>query len=76
MLLSSTIRIKRMKKQYDKSIQPRAFSKGDLFLVYDQDHDKMGEGKLKPMWHGPYVIKRLLHRGAYKLVDYDGISLS
>jgi hypothetical protein len=44
-------------------------------LVYDQDHDKLGEGKLEPMWHGPYIIKHGLHKGSYKLVDYDGISL-
>jgi hypothetical protein len=28
------------------------------------------------MWHGPYIIKHVLHRGSYTLVDYDGISLS
>jgi hypothetical protein len=27
------------------------------------------------MWHGPYIMKRVLHRGAYELVDHDGISL-
>jgi hypothetical protein len=49
-----------------------AFAEGDLVLVYDQDHDKLGAGKLEPMWHGPYIIKHVLHRGAYELVDYDG----
>jgi hypothetical protein len=28
------------------------------------------------MWCGPYIIKRVLDKGAYKLVDYDGIPLS
>jgi hypothetical protein len=64
-----------MKNQYDKSIQPCAFTKGDLVLVYDQDHDKLGEGKLEPMWHGPYIIKCMSQRGAYELVEYDKISL-
>jgi hypothetical protein len=64
-----------IKNQYDKSIQPRTFTEGDLVLVYDQDHDKLGAGKLEPMWHRPYIIKHVLHRGAYELVDYDGISL-
>ena len=27
------------------------------------------------MWHGPYIVKRVLHRGAYELVDHDEISL-
>jgi hypothetical protein len=66
---------KRIKSQYDKSVQPRAFAEGDLVLVYDQAHDKLGTGKLEPMWHGPYIVKRVLHRGAYELVDHDGISL-
>ena len=34
---------KRIKSQYDKSIQPRAFAEGDLVLVYDQAHDKLGQ---------------------------------
>jgi hypothetical protein len=67
---------KRMKNKYGKSIQPRTFAEGDLVLAYDQDHDKLGVGKLEPMWHGPYIIKHVLHRGFYELVDYDGISLS
>ena len=65
-----------MKSQYDKSVRPRAFAKGDLVLVYDQDHEKMGARELEPMWHGPYIIKCVLHRGTYELVEYDGISLS
>ena len=27
------------------------------------------------MWHGPYVVKRVLEKGAYELVDYEGIAL-
>jgi hypothetical protein len=64
-----------IKNQYDKSIHPQTFTEGDLVLVYDQAHDKLGIGKLEPLWHGPYIVKRVLHRGAYELVDYDGISL-
>jgi hypothetical protein len=66
---------KHMKNQYDKSVQPRAFTEGYLVLVYDQDRDKLGAGKLEPMWNGPYIIKRVLHRRTYELIDYSGISL-
>jgi hypothetical protein len=66
---------KRIKSQYDKSVHPQTFAEGDLVLVYDQAHDKLGTGKLEPMWHGPYIMKHVLHRGAYELVDHDGISL-
>jgi hypothetical protein len=66
---------KRIKSQYDKSFHPRTFTEGDLVLVYDQAHDKLGTGKLEPMWHGPYIMRHVLHKGAYELVDHDGISL-
>jgi hypothetical protein len=66
---------KRIKNQYDKSVHPQTFAEGDLVLVYDQAHEKLGIGKLEPLWHGPYIVKCVLHRGTYELVNYDGISL-
>ena len=27
------------------------------------------------MWHGPYVVKWVLEKGAYELVDYEGMAL-
>jgi hypothetical protein len=65
-----------VKSQYDKYVHPRVFSEGDLVLVYDQDHDMLGAGKFEPLWHGPYIVKCVLKRGAYELVDYDGNPLS
>jgi hypothetical protein len=47
-----------------------------LVFVYEQDRDLLGAGKFEPMWHGPYIVKRVLDKGAYELVDYDGITLS
>jgi hypothetical protein len=76
MMLLSLRHIKKcMKNKYDKTIQPCTFVEGDLVLVYDQDHHKLGAGKLEPMWHGRYIITCVLHRGTCELVDYDGISL-
>ena len=66
---------KRMKAQYDRNVTPRNFSEGDLVLLYDQANDKLGAGKFVPMWHGPYIVKRKLAKGAYELVDFDGDSL-
>ena len=62
---------KRMKFQYDRTIQPCSFNEGDLVLTYDQKHDKLGVGKFESMWHGPYIVSRVLEKGAYELVDYD-----
>jgi hypothetical protein len=28
------------------------------------------------MWHGPYIVSRVLEKGAYELVDYGGVPLS
>ena len=64
-----------IKAQYDKSIEPRNFNIGDLVLAYGQMHDKLGVGKLESMWHGTYIVKCVLEKGAYELVDYDEISL-
>ena len=62
--------------QYDNSICPRRFTEGDLVLLWDQSKEPLGAGKFKPMWHGPYMIKRILEKGAYELVDYEGKDLA
>ena len=64
-----------IKVQYDKNAQPRIFLEGDVVLLYDQEADVIGTGKFEPLWHGPYIVKRVLAKGAYELVDYDGILL-
>ena len=65
-----------IKEQYDKNIHPRIFLEGDLVLLYDQEADVIGTRKFEPLWHGPYIVKRVLAKGAYELVDYDGIPLA
>ena len=64
---------KRVKAQYDKSIQPHVFNEGDLVLTYDERHDKLGKGKFESMWSSPFIVSKVLEKGAYELVDYDGI---
>ena len=64
---------KRIKAQYDKFVQPCVFNKGDLVLTYDQRHNKLGKGKYESMWYGPFIISKVLEKGAYELIDYDGI---
>ena len=62
-----------IKEKYDKSILSRVFNKGDLVLIYDHRYDKLGKGKFESMWYGPFVISKVSEKGAYELVDYDGI---
>ena len=52
------------------------FSEGYLVLFWDQDKEPLGVGKFNPMWHGPYVVKNLLEKGAYELVYYEGTALA
>jgi hypothetical protein len=62
--------------QYDRSVRPHIFSKGNLVLVYDQGKDPLGAGKFKPMWFRPFIIKEVLKKGAYRLVDFEGNALA
>eukprot|EP00253_Pinus_taeda_P010675 PITA_10675 len=66
---------KRVKTHFDHTVHPCSFVEGDLVLLYDQANDKLGVGKFEPMWHGPYIVKRVLQKGAYELIDYEGNSL-
>ena len=66
----------RIKAQYEKNVQPRIYSEGELVLLYDQEVDVIGIVKFKPLWHGPYIFKRVIAKGAYELLDYDGIPLA
>eukprot|EP00253_Pinus_taeda_P017524 PITA_17524 len=63
---------KRVKTHFDQIVTPHSFIEGDLVLLYDQANDKLGVGKFKPMWHGPSIVKRVLQKGAYELIDYEG----
>ena len=67
---------RRIKVQYDKSVHSRRFSEVYLVLLWDQAKEPLGVGKFNPMWHGPYVVKRVLEKGAYELVDYEGTALA
>lgn len=66
---------KHIKAQYEKSLKPRVFSEGDLVLLYDLEYDKFGLGKFELMWLGPYIVKHVLAKGAYDIVDFDGVPL-
>ena len=35
----------------------------------------LGGIKIESMWHGLYIVSRVLEKGAYELIDYDGIPL-
>jgi hypothetical protein len=74
--LSNEARKHKVKCQYDRSIHPRIFSEGNLVLIYDQEKDPLGTGKFKPMWFEPFIIKEVLKKGSYHLVDFEGNALA
>ena len=51
------------------------FSEGDLVLVYDQNQEPLGVGKFKLMWLGTYIVSKVLNKGSYELIEYDGNKL-
>ena len=44
-------------------------------MLWDQNKEPLGARKFKAMWLGPYVVSKVLSKGAYELVDYDGNKL-
>ena len=65
-----------VKVQYDKVVKPRVFSEGDLVLVYAQEKDALREWKFKSMWYGPFIVKKVLKKGSYALIYFDGNELA
>ena len=62
-----------IEEQYDRLVQHRVFNEGYPILKYDQKHEKLGKEKFESMWYGPYVVSKVLEKGAYELAYYDGI---
>jgi hypothetical protein len=60
-----------VKVQYDNSICPQQYTKGDLVL-YDQAKEPLGAGKFKSMWLDPYIMRGVLEKGSYELEYYEG----
>ena len=74
--MSLEVNKRHVEVQYDNSIHPSRFTEGDLVLLWDQAKECLGERKFNLMWHGPYVVKRVLEKGTYELVDYEGTTLA
>ena len=76
---------KRMKAQYltqgyqnkifrafNKKVKPRNLKEGDLVLKVLRDETFDPRGKMKPRWSEPFIIKKIMSRGATRIVDLDG----
>ena len=47
-LIANQAHKNRVKSQYDKSVKPHIFSKGELFLLWDQDKEPRGQESSRP----------------------------
>ena len=60
----------------NKLVKLHIFFEGELVLLWDQDKEPLGAGKFNAMWLGPYVVSKVLKKGTYELIDFDGNKLS
>ncbi|XP_072077899.1 uncharacterized protein [Arachis hypogaea] len=71
--LSETALKQRIALRYNTKVLRRDFEERDLVLRRnDVGVPTPGEGKLAANWEGPYRIKEVLGKGAYKLERLDG----
>ena len=59
---------KRIARAYNKKVKQRELKEGDLVLKQTRGN----EGKFKPNWEGPYVVKKVYSGNAIKLQNMDG----
>ncbi|XP_009624956.2 uncharacterized protein [Nicotiana tomentosiformis] len=62
----------RMARAYNKKVRPRKFKVGQLVLRRILPHHEEAKGKFSPNWKGPYIIRRVLPKGALYLADIEG----
>ncbi|XP_070014069.1 uncharacterized protein [Nicotiana sylvestris] len=61
----------RMVCAYNRKVQPRNFEVGQLVLRRILLHYKEAKGKFALNWKGPYIIRKLLPKGALYLGDIE-----
>jgi hypothetical protein len=69
---SATIYKERMKRWYDKRLQPKEFKESDKVLLFNSKFKIFGKGKLKSKWDGPYVVHSVSPSGAVMIMDIKG----
>ncbi|XP_024200480.1 uncharacterized protein LOC112203790 [Rosa chinensis] len=64
----------RVARAYDKRTRGRNYSEGELVwkAVLPLGEKLDGRGKWTPRWEGPYIIYKILGKGAFHLKDLDG----
>ena len=65
---------RRMARAYNKKVRnvDPPLKAGDFVLKLLKETHSDPRGKFRPNWEGPYVIKKVLQKGAVRLMDMDG----
>ncbi|XP_059658576.1 uncharacterized protein LOC132304893 [Cornus florida] len=65
---------KKVMRAYNKKIKAKTFVKGDLVwqVKFPPGVKSLEYRKWTPNWEGPYLVERVIGKGAYRLMDIDG----
>ncbi|XP_059658694.1 uncharacterized protein LOC132305027 [Cornus florida] len=65
---------KKVMRAYNKKVKTNTFVEGNLVwqVRFPPGVKDKGYGKWTPNWNGPYLVERILGKGAYRLMDIDG----
>ena len=50
--------------------------RGNLSCSGTKTNKPLGVGKFRSMWLGPYIMSKVLKKGAYELIYFDGNKLA
>ncbi|XP_059650337.1 uncharacterized protein LOC132296116 [Cornus florida] len=65
---------KKVMRVYNKKVKAKTFVERDLVwqVKFSPGVKTLEYGKWTPNWDGPYLVERVLGKGAYRLMDIDG----
>ena len=63
---------KRIVRTFNKKVKLRNLKERDLVLKVPRDETFDPRGKMKPTWSGPFIIKKIMSKGATRITDLDG----
>ena len=63
---------KRIVRTFNKKVKPRNLKEGDLVLKVLRNETFDPRGKMKATWSGPFIIKKIMSKGATRITDLNG----
>ena len=62
----------RIARAFNKGVRVRPIKEGDWVLKQARPITFDPRGKFKQNWEGPYLVKKIMSRGAAKISDLEG----